>query len=77
MEQLEQDRDTLLNHYSRIAVEPLDKLEPEERNRVYKMLDLKVLANGDGNLEAKLALGGGPCADNEPRPPDSSRTRGR
>ncbi len=34
IERLEQDRDALLNHYSRIATDRLDNLEPEERNRV-------------------------------------------
>jgi site-specific DNA recombinase len=77
MKRLKQDRDTLLSHYSQITVQQLDKLEPEERNRVYKMLDLKVLAQKDGNLEVTWALGGDPCGDNEPLPPDSSRTRGR
>jgi hypothetical protein len=77
MEWLEQDRDALLNHYSRIAVEHLDKLEPEERNRVYKMLDLKVLGHRDGNLEVKWALGGDPCGDNEPLPPGNYRTGDR
>ena len=77
IERLEQDRDALLNHYSRIAVEHLDKLEPEERNRVYKMLNLKVLAHRDGNLEVKWVLGEDPCGDNEPLPPGSSRTRDR
>jgi hypothetical protein len=67
----------LLSHYSRIAVEHLDNLEPEERNRVYKMLDLKVLAHEDGNLEVKWTLGGSLCRDNEPLPPGSCRTRGR
>jgi hypothetical protein len=77
IERLEQDRNALLSHYSQIAVEHLDNLEPEERNRVYKMLDLKVLAQEDGNLEVKWALGGDPCRDNEPLPPGSSRTLGR
>jgi hypothetical protein len=77
MERLEQDRDALLNYYSRIAVEHLDKLEPEERNRVYKMLGLKVLAREDGNLEATWVLGGSPCRDIEPLPPGSYRIRGR
>jgi hypothetical protein len=66
-----------LSHYSQIAVEHLDNLEPEERNRVYKMLDLKVLAHEDGNLEVKWTLGGGLCRDNEPLLPGSSRTLGR
>ena len=77
LERLEQDRDALLSHYSQIAVEHLDNLEPEERNRVYKMLDLKVLAHEDGNLEVKWTLGADLCRDNEPLPPGSSRTLGR
>src|SRR5215211_3733615 len=72
LERLEQDRDALLSHYSQIAVEHLDNLEPEERNRVYRMLDLTVLAHEDGNLEVKWTLGGGLCRDNEPLPPGSS-----
>jgi DNA repair ATPase RecN len=77
IERLEQDRDALLSHYSQVAVEHLDNLEPEERNRVYKMLDLKVLAHEDGYLEVKWTLGGNLCRDNEPLPPGSCRTRGR
>jgi hypothetical protein len=77
IEYLQRDRDALLSHYSQIPVEHLDNLEPKERNRVYKMLDLKVLADEDGNLEVKWALGGNPCRDNEPLPPGSCRTRGR
>jgi hypothetical protein len=66
IERLEQDRNALLSHYSQIAVEHLDNLEPKERNRVYKMLDLEVLADEDGNLEVKWTLGGSLCRDNEP-----------
>jgi hypothetical protein len=65
---LEQDRDALSDHYTKIAVEHLDILEPEERNRVYKMLDLKFLAHEDGNLKVKWTLGWGLCRDNEPLP---------
>jgi site-specific DNA recombinase len=72
IEYLQRDRDALLSHYSQIPVEHLDNLEPKERNRVYKMLDLKVLADEDGNLEVKWALGGNPCRDNEPLPRWSS-----
>ena len=74
---VEQDRNALLSHYAQVAVEHLDNLEPEERNRVYKMLDLKVLAQQDGNLEVKWVLGGNLCRDNEPLPPGGCRTRGR
>ena len=74
---LERDRDALLNNYSRIVPEHLDNLEPEERNRVYKMLDLTVMAHASGSLDLRWALGGDPCGDNEPLPPGSCRTRGR
>jgi len=77
IERLEHDRDALLGHYSRIAADHLDELEPEERNRVYKMLGLTVLAHGDGSLEAKWAFGQDPCRDNVTLPPGSCRTPGR
>jgi hypothetical protein len=76
IERLEQDRNALLSYYAQVAVEHLGNLEPEERNRVYKMLDLKILAQQDGNLEVKWVLGGNPCRDNEPLLPGSSRIRG-
>src|SRR5918998_492454 len=77
IERLEHDRDALLNYYSRVAANHLDELEPEERNRIYKMLDLTVLAYSNGNLEVKWALGGDLCGDNEPLPPGGCRTPGR
>ena len=77
LERLEQDRDALLDHYSKIADEHLTKLEPEERNRIYKMVGIKVLAHEDGNLEVKWTLGWGLCRDNEPLPPGSSRSQDR
>jgi hypothetical protein len=61
----------LLSHYSQIAAEHLDKLDPEERKRVYKTLDLKVLAQEDGNLEVRWVLGGNLCRDNEHLPRSS------
>jgi hypothetical protein len=66
IEHLKHDRDALLSHYSQIVPEQLDALEPNERNRVYKMLGLTVLAYEDGKLEASWTLGGDPCRDNEP-----------
>jgi DNA repair exonuclease SbcCD ATPase subunit len=77
VEQLKRERDALLNHYSRIVPERLDALEPEERNRVYKMMDLTVLAYENSDLEVKWALGADPCRDNEPLPPGNCRTAGR
>jgi site-specific DNA recombinase len=77
VDQLERDREALLNHYSRIVPEHLDGLEPRERNRVYKMLNLTVLAHENGSLELKWALGADLCRDIEPLPPGGCRTRGR
>ncbi len=64
----------LLGYYARILPVSLDALKLEERNRVYRMLDLKVLAHEDGGLEATWALLGDPCGDNELLPPGRSRT---
>jgi hypothetical protein len=75
VDQLERDRVTLLDHFSQIIPERLDTLEPDERSRVYKMLNLTVLAHENGSLELKWALGADLCRDNEPQPPDSCRTR--
>ena len=44
VERLERNRDALLERYSRLVPERLDALEPSERNRVYRMFDLSVLA---------------------------------
>src|SRR5215210_9600776 len=63
--------------HGQIAVEHLDNLEPEERNRVYKMLDLKLLAHEDGNLAVKWTLGGNLCRDKEPLPRWSSTSATR
>lgn len=77
IELLERDRDALLDHYTRVVPESLDALEPEERNRVYKMLDLMVLAHEDGSMEVKWALGENLWRDNEPLLPGGSRIPGR
>ena len=63
--------------HGQIAVEQLDHPGPKVRNRVYKMLELKVLADEDGNLEVKWSLGGNLCRDNEPLPRWSSTSAPR
>jgi DNA repair ATPase RecN len=77
IEHLERDRDALLDHYSQVATEGLERLEPEERSRVYKMLDLTVLAHENGSFEVKWVLGGDLCRDNATPLPGSCYTRGR
>src|SRR5215218_4288842 len=77
IERLEHDRDALLSHYAQLATERLDELEPEERNRVYRMLGLTVLAHEDNRLEAKWAFDEALCRDNVTPLPGSCRTPGR
>jgi hypothetical protein len=60
-----------------LATERLDELEPEERNRVYRMVGLTVLAYEDNKLEARWALNEALCRDNVTLPPGSCRTPGR
>src|SRR3712207_5505101 len=58
LEELERDRDTLLESYAGAVPEALENLEPEERHRVYEMLRLRVVAHIDGTLEARGILSG-------------------
>jgi site-specific DNA recombinase len=47
LEELQRDKDALLEHYAALAPDALDSLAPEERHRLYKMLKLKVVAHLD------------------------------
>lgn len=55
IEQLERDRDTVLNSLIGIAPAALDSLTPEQRHQFYKMLRLKAVQNQDGSLEVSWA----------------------
>jgi site-specific DNA recombinase len=59
LDELERDRDALLESYARMVPEELDRLTAEERHQVYKMLRLKVVTNPDGSLEVSGAFGDG------------------
>src|SRR5919206_3477499 len=59
IEQLERDKDALLDHYSAIAPEALDSLTPEERHQLYRMLRLEVVIRPDANLEVGGVFGEG------------------
>jgi hypothetical protein len=56
LEELERDRDALLESYAGMMPEALDSLAPEERCQVYGMLRLKVEILADGSMEARGAL---------------------
>jgi len=67
LEGLEQDRRALMEFYAGAMPEELERLTPEERRRVYRMLRLEVLAQPDGTLEARGILDEGLQADPEYR----------
>ncbi len=52
LEELERDRDTLLESYAGIVPDALDSLAPVERRQIYGMLRLKVEVAADGSMEA-------------------------
>ncbi len=56
LEELERDRDTLLESYAAMMPEALDSLAPEERQQVYMKLRLKVEASRDGSIEVRGVL---------------------
>lgn len=51
LKNLERDRDVLLESYATATPEALDTLSPEERNKVYKLLKLRVTLSDDGTPE--------------------------
>jgi hypothetical protein len=57
VEELERERDALLEAYAGATPEVLEGLEPVERHRVYRMLRLEVLVGLDGSLNGSIANG--------------------
>ena len=57
VEELERDRDSLLDNLVDVVPDALDALTPEERQRFYQILRLKVVVHPDGTLEASGAFG--------------------
>ncbi|MDX6381883.1 MAG: site-specific recombinase, partial [Rubrobacteraceae bacterium] len=54
--ELEAERDTLLESYADVTPGAIDAATPEDRHRVYRLLNLRVVANTDGTLEVSGAL---------------------
>jgi len=55
VEQMERDRDAVLDYYATLAPEALDSLTSEERHHLYKVLRLKVWVAKSGDLEIEMA----------------------
>jgi hypothetical protein len=56
LEELERDRDALLESYAGMMPEALDSLAREERSQIYGMLRLKVDVFADGTMQARGVL---------------------
>jgi hypothetical protein len=56
VEQMERDRDALLDSRASMAPGVLEALTPEERHQFYKMGGLEVLADADGSIEVSGPL---------------------
>ena len=54
LEQLEQDKETVLEAYAAMAPEGLEALTSEERQRLYKILRLEVFVPAHGPVEASF-----------------------
>ena len=65
LEQLERDRDALMERYAGMIPEALEDLTPQERHGIYKTLRLRVVVPTDGPLEV-TGVFGGPLEDNAP-----------
>jgi DNA repair exonuclease SbcCD ATPase subunit len=59
IEEMERDRDTLLDTYARMVPEVLEELTPEERHQVYRMLRLRAAVRIGGTLEVSGMFGEG------------------
>jgi hypothetical protein len=57
LEELERDKDAVLEAYAQMAPQALDALTGEERHQLYKMLRVRVTACADGPLEITGMLG--------------------
>src|SRR5918998_1220825 len=71
IEEMERDRDALLDNYARMAPEALNVLVPEERHQVYRILRLRAAIMMDGSVDVSGTFGEGdvfcPTATSSPR----------
>ncbi len=55
LEQLERDKDALLESYEAVSPERLDALTPEERNHLYGILRLRARLHADKSIDLELS----------------------
>jgi site-specific DNA recombinase len=71
LKDIERSKDALISHYASLVPQALSELSSEEKNRIYKMMHLQVLAQRDGTLIADWGC------NVLPQPPGSCRTADR
>lgn len=59
VEELESNRDTLLDNYISLIPQKLQGLEPVEHQEIYRMLRLKLVMDPGGDIEASGIIGAG------------------
>ena len=69
LENLEREKDAVIENYAGLVPDALEDLSPEDRHQVYRMLRLKVVAHPDDKLEVSGAFSGEGLGN-----PDSLRT---
>ena len=57
VEELERNRDTLLEGYANLIPQKLQDLDPEERRQIYAMLRLRIVVDLDGDMEITGVIG--------------------
>jgi hypothetical protein len=65
LEELERDRDALLESYAEMTPEALDALTPGKRRQVYGILRLRVEVAADGTMVARGILSENVCVKHE------------
>jgi hypothetical protein len=71
LKDIERSKDALISHYTSLVPQELTELSPEEKNQIYKIMRLHVLAQRDGALIADWGCNVWPL------PPGDCRTVGR
>ena len=71
LEEIERGKEALVSHYASLVPQGLAELAPEERNRVYKLMNLRVFAGRDNALTVDWGC------NVSPLPPGGCRTPGR
>jgi hypothetical protein len=71
LKDLKKSKDALISHFASLVPQAMSELSSEEKNQIYKMMRLHVLAQRDGTLIADWGC------NVSPLPPGGCRTRDR